>query len=384
MGQEVPAGAPGGESWFPRQEYVDRVGRVQARLREGGLDGLLVFEPESVTYLTGFFTTGYFTLQFVIVPYEGEPTIVCRDVEEYYLNRTAVFPRRILWSDGEETDAVMVRAVQGTIGDRARVGLEKTAWQMTAKRYDLLRTGLPAMEFVDASGIVGGLRLIKSPREVEYQRRAARIAEAGMRAAAEAAKAGERERDLAAVVSAAMVRAGNDRPTVGCIGSGDQAHHVHATYSDRVLRSGDTVQVEVTPCYRWYHARFMRPIKIGRLEAEEAVLARRLVAIQDRAIAAVAPGVPARIADRIYREGILSTGAVANYTNKTFYSVGLQFPPNAGEVLDVTPASDWSFEAGMTFHTYLIVRGLCFSETILVTPAGCEILTHYPREVIMA
>src|SRR5580765_4937414 len=49
--------------WFAREEYLARVARVQAALKARGLDALLAFQPESVTWLTGFFTRGYSTFQ---------------------------------------------------------------------------------------------------------------------------------------------------------------------------------------------------------------------------------------------------------------------------------------------------------------------------------
>ena len=37
----------------------------------------------------------------------------------------------------------------------------------------------------------------------------------------------------------------------------------------------------------------------------------------------------------------------------------------------------------MTFHTYLLVDGFGFSETIAITEVGYEQLTNYPRALIV-
>ncbi len=87
------------EPWFERAEYLDRLARVQSGLRERRLDALIAFQPETVTWVTGFFTRGYGSFQVAIIPAEGEPTLVCRDVEEYYLDATCVYPGRALWTD---------------------------------------------------------------------------------------------------------------------------------------------------------------------------------------------------------------------------------------------------------------------------------------------
>ena len=77
--------------WFDGAEYADRLARLQSGLAERGLDGLIAFQPETVTWLTGFFTRGYSSFQCAIVPVEGSPAIVCRDVEEFYVD-PAHFP----------------------------------------------------------------------------------------------------------------------------------------------------------------------------------------------------------------------------------------------------------------------------------------------------
>ncbi|MGI9419264.1 MAG: aminopeptidase P family N-terminal domain-containing protein, partial [Geminicoccaceae bacterium] len=70
--------------WFDKNEYEDRLKRVQAALVQKGQDALLAFQPETVTWVTGFFTRGYGSFQCAIIPASGAPTLICRDVEAYY------------------------------------------------------------------------------------------------------------------------------------------------------------------------------------------------------------------------------------------------------------------------------------------------------------
>ncbi len=228
------------------------------------------------------------------------------------------------------------------------------------------------------------MRLIKSPAEVEYQRRAARAAEAGMSAGVAGAVEGASEREMAAEICAAMVRAGSDRPGPGVLSSGERALHLHGGYTDRVLQPGDTVQLETTPHVRQYHARFMRPIKVGEATDEDYETVDKLIRIQDAALAEVRPGVAATIPDKVYRLGALDAGLLQKYTNKTFYSVGLLIEPSGGEALEAHPEATWSFAPGMTFHTYILARGFGMSETIVITPDGCERLTQFPRQLLVS
>ena len=369
--------------WFPRAEYDDRLARMQAALAAEGMDALLAFQPETVTWLTGFFTRGYGTFQCAVVPRAGSPILLCRDVEAYYVDTTSVFPDRLLWSDGEDPVPLAVRALAGRLTATARIAVERSAWPLSTARFAAIAAALPRVEWRDGSGLAARMRLRKSPAEIGLQRRAGAAAEAGMRAALAAAGAGVSEREIAAEICAAMIRAGSDHPGPGVLSSGERAFHLHGGYSDRVLAPGDRLQVEVTPCVNHYHARFMRPILIGAAADEDRRAAERLVAIQDAALAEVRPGVPASLPDRICREGILEAGLAERYTNKTFYSVGLLLPPSGGERLEAAPGCSWRFETGQTFHSYVLARGLGMSETIAITGDGFERLTRFSRQLFV-
>jgi len=370
--------------WFERSEFEARLARVQAALAEKGYDALLAFQPETVTWLTGFFTRGYGSFQFAIVPASGSPTLVCRDVEEYYLDATCVFPDREMWSDSEAPTAVAARAVAARLGAAPNLAAELSAWPLSAARFAAIRDALPGARWSDESRLAADVRFVKSPAEIAYQRRAGKAAEAGMRAAIETAGPGVSEREMAAEICAAMIRAGSDLPGPGVMSSGERAFHLHGGYSDRVLQRGDIVQIETTPNVRHYHARFMRPIRVAEASAEDHRTVARLIAIQDAALAEVRPGVRAAVPDRIYREGVLSAGLRESYTNKTFYSVGLLLQPSGGEPLEAAPGCTWCFEPGMTFHSYVLARGFGMSETIAITKDGYERLTNFPRQLFVA
>lgn len=370
--------------WFPREEYLARVERVKAQLAHEGFDALIAFMPETVTYLTGFFTRGYSSFQFAIIPTDGDPVLFCRDVEEYYLDATCVFPGRSLWTDSDDKNAVAARTIARVLGDRPRLAVEMQAWPLNVGRAEALRAALPGATWTDRTRLVTEMRLIKSPAEVDYQRRAAKAAEAGMAAGIASAKTGATEREMAAEICAAMIRAGSDLPGPGVLSSGERAFHLHGGYSDRVLQRGDIVQLETTPNVRHYHARFMRPIKVETATDEEHRIVEKLIAIQDEAMSVVKPGVAATVPDRIYRDGVLSAGLRETYTNKTFYSVGLLLHPSGGEPLEAEPKCTWVFTPGMTFHTYVLARGFGMSETITITSTGYERLTNFPRQLFIS
>lgn len=370
--------------WFEPSEYHGRVARVQAELRAKGLDALIAFQPESVTWLTGFFTRAYSSFQFAIIPANGAPTMFCRDVEEYYLDSTCVYPDRALWNDSQDTTAVAADIIRARLGVNATVGAELGSWTVSVARFEKLKALLPGITWHNEQSLVERMRLIKTPAEIAYQRRAGKASEAGMQAAIESAKVGATEREMAAAICDAMIRAGSDLAGPGVMASGERAYHLHGYYTDRVLEHGDIVQIETTPNVRHYHARFMRPIRVAHASDEDYRIVEQLVAIQDAALATIKPGVAATVPDAIYREGVLSAGLRESYTNKTMYSVGFMLLPISGENLEASPVADWSFEVGMTLHTYVLAKGFGMSETIAITPDGYERLTNFTRTLFVS
>lgn len=371
------------QPWFKRSEYDARLARVQTKLRESGYDGFLAFLPETVTWLTGFFTRGYGSFQFALIPAEGSTLLVCRDVEEFYLDATCVYPDRALWTDTDVPVTVGAAAIRDRLGAAPALGIEMAAWPLSAARFSALREALPGASWADQSHLVTNMRFVKSHAEIALQRRGGQAAEAGMKAAVESAGVGVSEREMAAEICAAMIRAGSDLPGPGVMSSGARASHLHGGYSDRILEAGDIVQIEVTPNVRNYHTRFMRSIRISPTRDDDETIVARLIDIQDAALREVRPGVPAHIPDAIYRDGVLSAGLRETYTNKTFYSIGLLLQPNGGEPLEATPEATWCFEPGMVFHTYVLARGFGMSETIAITEDGYEALTRFPRQLFV-
>ncbi len=365
--------------WFDLAEYRGRIARVQEELRRRDLDALLAFEPETVTYLTGFYSMQYAMFQFVIIPAHGEPTFVVRNVLKFRVEHMCAVEERHWWTDGERPADIAARAIGEAIRPGAQVGVEMSAWTLNARLFSEIEGMVPDVHFVDASGVVETFRLIKSPAELDCIRRACHAAEAAMGTALEVIDDGRSERELAAEVARTLVLAGGDSSRVDTIASGPSAFHLGGSWTDRVMRTGDLVFVEIDADVHRYHGRFIRPVRIGSASDDELRLAEQLLSVQDRAIAAVAPGVSCAVPDSIYRTGILGTGAVDVYPNKTFYSVGFMVGPTSFEHLEATPGADWVFASGMTFHTYVAVRGLSFSEMVTVTGSGVEVLTTFPR-----
>jgi Xaa-Pro aminopeptidase len=377
-------GPPGGPA-FPRDEYDARLRAVRAVMRQRQVDVLVVDAAEHLAYLTGFdrSATRY---QACLVPLAGDPVMVLRELDEPAFRERSWLDRVVTFEDTEEAVEAVARTVRQHGWAGARLGLELDSHYLTVRRYRAIEAALPGATLVDFSDVLWELRLRKSPREVAWLRAAARIADAALLEAVAAAGPGVSERVAAAAASRAFVLRGADHGRVGIVTSGPRSGSLHGTLGDRRLERGDLLHLELVPQVQGYSARLMRPTVIGPPSAEQAETARRLVEIQDRQLAAMRPGTPARDVDRICRDGVRAAGLRERYTNATGYTLGYyaQWGPRSSDFTRVfLPSATWALEPGMVFHMYTGARGMAFSETVLVTDAGAERLTRAERRLFV-
>ncbi|MEA2574368.1 MAG: Xaa-Pro dipeptidase [Chloroflexia bacterium] len=185
----------------PRSELEQRATRLQAAMREAGLDGVLATQNADVFYLSGVVQQAQLYL-----PAEGQPCLMVRKH----------FDRARMTTGLDESRVVAVRSLRelpGLVevagGKPRRMGLElDTLPYNTYQAYARALAPLEA-ELVDASTLFRQVRAIKSEYELEQLRTAARIADVGIRAAAEAAHEGMAEVELAAIIEAATRVAGH-------------------------------------------------------------------------------------------------------------------------------------------------------------------------------
>jgi Xaa-Pro dipeptidase len=248
-----------------------------------------------------------------------------------------------------------------------------------------LQALLPEARFIDLGPVSDLWRVLKSPAEIEILRAAAGIADATMQVLADSVRVGMRVRDVAAIAAAEFLRRGADHGGPGPIirARGD-AEFLHAQAADEMLGHGDVLHVELTPAVAGYSARLMRPLLLGGNPDAERVAAR-LVALQDRQIAAMHPGMPASEVDALVREPILREGLRRRFANVTGYTLGLyaRTPRPSDFSRCFRPGAEWRLEAGMMFHMYVSAGSVAISETVLVTETGPARLTRFPRAPVI-
>ena len=374
---------------FTVEEYEARIEGVRRAMAEANVDVFVVRHPPNVYYLSGHQSFAMFGGECVILPLNGDPTLIVHPPElgtallHTWMDEVHGYPDRA----HEEYQAELLKG-QGFAG--ARVAVENSLAGMTPEGFDTLRRSLPGAELVDGSGFVASVKITKSPQEIEYLRQAARITDAGIMASIDAAAEGATDNDVAAAGNQALIAEGSEYMCLSPIlTTGRRSGILHSTHKRMPLGKGDSICMEYGACVQRYTAPMMRTVSIGEPEPGVARLANACITALNNVLGAMRAGITA---DEVAREGwkgIDLAGPGLVFHGAFAYAVGAGFPPSWGDgTAGISLGNQTRLQAGMVFHHPVALRqlgeyGTMFSETTLITEDGCEALTSVDRELFI-
>lgn len=378
---------------FTGAEFAARQAQAIQLMESRGLDGLLMFKQESMFYLTGYDTFGFCFFQCLYMGSDGRLMLLTRAPDLRQAQNTSLIEDIRIWVDGHgATPAQQLREVLQELGCAGReFGVEYDSYGLTAHAGFMLQAALEGfVELQDASDLVSGLRLVKSPAELAYVRRAAELADAALDEANRLAGPGVDEGEILAAMQGAVFRGGGDYAgNEFIIGSGPDALLCRYFTGRRVLDPQDQLTLEFAGAYRHYHACLMRTLVIGQAcdvqrdmhdSALEALAACREALRPGRPIGEVFDAHAAVMDRRGYRHARM---------NACGYSLGAVFAPIWMDMPMFYHGNPVIAEPGMVFFLHMILmdsdKGLAMDpgETVVVTETGNERLSSASLDLVV-
>ncbi|HBG31626.1 ectoine hydrolase [Candidatus Macondimonas diazotrophica] len=366
---------------FPFAEYERRINALRQRMKERLLDAVVITDPENLMYLTDYQTTGYSFFQALVVPLEGEPFMITRELEATNVyHRTWLEIARPYPDTGDPIQALVQSLREFGLKNKC-IGYERNSYFFPAYHQDAIHTTFTEGRLLDCFGIVEEGRICKSEVELDVMRKAAMATQAGMKAGIEACRAGVTENEIAAEISAAMFKAGGEAPAVmPYVASGPRTLIGHATWEGRTVQPGEHVFLEVGGCYRRYHTAMMRTVVLDHLSDSLCKAQERMRLALKEAHKAIRPGITVSDADNLIRQIITDNDVGARLITRSGYSIGIAFPPSwdEGYVISLKQGNSSILRKGMTFHLIPWMwavdgdKTVGISDTIYVTDDGCE------------
>lgn len=336
-------------------------------MKAAGVDALWVSNPANVRALSGFssgqdgkvLVTGdgatlYTDARYTVQAQEESqvPQVIARPPETYQ-------------------DAA--QKVKG-----ARVGFE--AEHLTVAGLEALREHWDAA-LVPTRGLVEGVRLVKSPQEVQAIREAQAVADRVFGEVRPMIRAGVRELDVALALEMGLRRAGAEVGFDVIVASGPRGAMPHGVASERVIEDGDLVTIDFGARVNGYHSDMTRTVAVGTPSEDLRRVYNAVLEAEEAAVAAVRPGARTGDLDALAR-GILERHGLAEaFAHSLGHGVGL----NIHEGPSLRKGSEDVLEPGMVVTVepgaYLPgVGGVRLEDLVLVTEDGHEVLSRAPKE----
>jgi Xaa-Pro dipeptidase len=370
---------------FSKEELAGRRAKAVAAMQAARLDGLLMFRQESMYYLTGYDTFGYVFFQCLYLGADGRLMLLTRAPDQLQAQHTSVIEDIRIWVDGPEAKpAEALRDALSGLGCRGkRLGVEWEAYGLTARNGQRLTAALDGFcALADASELVTRLRVVKSPAELAYVRKAAELADAAHDEATRLAKPGAFEGDILAAMQGAVFRGGGDDPANEyIIGSGKDALLCRYFSGRRHLDADDQLTLEFAGAYRHYHSCLMRTIGIGRVDPRMREMHKAAVEALLAAEAALKPGRAIGEVFDAHARVLDAHGHKAHRMNATGYSLGTTFAPNWMDWPMLYHGNPFEAGPGMVFFIHIIIfdaaKGLAMTHgrTSEVTETGARPLS---------
>ncbi len=354
-------------------DYANRLEKVRRNLEGMGLSQMLVSDPMSICWLTGFYVDPGERFHGLVIREGAEPVLVVNDLFPVP-DGVAVATR------GYRDEDDPLALVGGLTDHAAPLGCDK---DLAARFLLPLRDAGAAGGFVLGSAAVDGARSIKDAEEQRLMRRASATNDRAMAELRSMVREGVTERSIADAlldVYRSLGAQGHSFPPI--VSYGAHAADPHHAPDDTPLGPRDVVLFDVGCVQDGYCSDMTRSFFFRDATDEERLVYETVRRANEAAAALVRPGVPFCEVDKAARDVISEAGYGRFFTHRLGHQIGM----NDHEPGDVGPVNRDPMQVGVCHSIepgiYLPGRfGVRIEDLCIVQESGGEIINRYPHEL---
>ena len=350
---------------------IDRLSGIRERFAEKKIDAIFLTAIQNIRYLSGF---------------SGSSAYMLITREKAYF----ITDFRYKTQAAREVDGCNIRIYRDSIIDEIKrlirknnishLGIEKK--NITLESYQKLTKGLKKVKIIPTLNLVEGFRAVKDSVEIKNIIKAIKRAELAYKEISPNIKKGAAEKDIALRLEYAIKGSGSAKlPFDIIVASGYRAALPHATAGKRRLRSNEPLIADFGAEYEGYFSDITRTGFIGHKMTKKArKIYNTVLSAQQAAIDLIRPNIRARDVDAAARKVISKAGYGKYFGHGTGHGVGLMIH----EMPIISPKSEDILKEGMIFTIEPGIYipgwgGVRIEDMVLVTKAGCRVLTSLPK-----
>ena len=300
----------------------------QARrlMAEHELDAVMLAGGTSLLYFTGVRWGNSERLFTVVIPAKGEPFCVCpafendRAHEQLALGPLASADVRI-WQEDESPFERVAEGLKDRGISGGRVGVEETTKFVFS---DSVASAAPALQFVSATPVTAGCRMIKSPHEIALMRLANHATLAVYEAVFRALEPGMTQNTVSGLIGAAYGKVGF--PGFASINVGEYTALPHGSITPQTISEGTIIMVDDGCNVEGYQSDITRTFVLGKATDKMKKVFDIVHRAQSAALAAAKPGVPLPAVDAAARKVIVDAGygpGFKYFTHRVGHGIGM-------------------------------------------------------------
>lgn len=302
-----------------------RLQRIRNRMTELDVDVLLLSVGPDLPYLTGYSAMPLERLTMLVLPREGDATLVVPRLEAA---RVAERPDVFSIAPWNETDDPIELVVKAA-GSPGTAAIGDHCW---ARFLVDLVDRLPNTRWVKGSDVTGPIRAAKDAAEIEALRAAGAAADrvATQLQSGEIPLIGRTEAEVSAELGRRLVAEGHHRVNFAIVAAGENAASPHHEPGERVIRAGEVVLCDFGGTFPGadgigYCSDITRCVWTGgEPDPEFRELYDVLQGAQAAAVAAAVVGTPCEEIDATARRIITEAGYGDQFIHRTGHGIGVE------------------------------------------------------------
>jgi Xaa-Pro dipeptidase len=334
-------------------------------------------------YLTGYSGGGIYYAPFpLVLSPEREPTFVVREFDEGSVRAQAWIDDLATYTYEQELAGVCADVLRRHNLHDKRVGMELGCQNLAPADVAALQSQLTELKIVDSTKLVAHVAAVKSDREIEAIREAARLTDCAELTFLDSLKVGVSEQEVAAAIERNVSAAGGTVVDVD-MAFGERLRLPHAGVSDYVIKYNEAAYLELSGKKNGYVAPLLRSAVVGRNPVLEDLHAIASDALQ-AGIDLMKPGTTTGEVSAAIRAVVGRSAPPRALRSRTGYQIGTWWS-DRGDV-DIAPGNEDILVPNMTFHLPIFLfqpsgYQIGCSESVLITNNGAEVLSKLPRSI---
>ena len=360
---------------FRKTEYQQRLRRLQRQVKASGLEFFIARTNSNIIYLTGVDYDSEERKVLLIVPAEGEATLIVPRMELERLNQSiSVITVKDYWEMNAKPGRGWAELLHQTLGSSERIGVEPNLEADIISELSHLQWSV--------SCALEDVRLIKSPAEIALTRRIAGYWTTAMKNMLKHIHVGKSVPELMCIGEEITRKIFGKEPDadqfntnaqmVYATSPGSSVPHYLSMGAEDVIPHGSTV-INALGWVNWYNAENERTVLVGKYSAEEAELFDITTRGHHLALDLIKPGVPCAEIDSQIQAFFDSQGVAQHMRHRVGHGFGMcghERPyTSEGSLETYQPGMIISVEPGLYVEG---VGGFRHSDTLLITKEGTE------------